>query len=127
MGTDQGKTSNVNALAILAKSLASPIPQVGTTTFRPPYTPTTYGVFAGRDIGELADPRAIRRHSWHVSRNALFEDVGQWKRPWYFPQGAEDMHAAVRRECRAVPPSVGVLDASTWARSTSRVPTLRSS
>ena len=117
MGTDQGKTSNVNALAILAKSLASPIPQVGTTTFRPPYTPTTYGVFAGRDVGELADPaRHTPMHSWHVAHNALFEDVGQWKRPWYFPQGSEDMHAAVRRECRAVRTSVGVLDASTLGK-----------
>jgi sarcosine oxidase subunit alpha len=117
MGTDQGKTSNVNALAILAKSLASPIPQVGTTTFRPPYTPTTYGVLAGRDVGELADPaRHTPMHSWHVAHNALFEDVGQWKRPWYFQQGSEDMHAAVRRECRAVRTGVGVLDASTLGK-----------
>ncbi|UEM03156.1 sarcosine oxidase subunit alpha [Skermanella rosea] len=117
MGTDQGKTSNVNALAILAKSLASPIPQVGTTTFRPPYTPTTYGVLAGRDVGELADAaRVTPMHSWHVARKAAFEDVGQWKRPWYFPQGGEDMHAAVRRECRAVRNAVGVLDASTLGK-----------
>ncbi|WP_207460720.1 sarcosine oxidase subunit alpha [Azospirillum sp. SYSU D00513] len=117
MGTDQGKTSNVNALAILAKSLASPIPQVGTTTFRPPYTPLTYGTIAGRDVGELADvARVTPIHAWHVEQGAVFEDVGQWKRPWYFPRGAETMEEAVRRECRAVRTSVGVLDASTLGK-----------
>lgn len=117
MGTDQGKTSNVNALAILAKSLASPIPQVGTTTFRPPYTPVTYGTLAGRDVGELADPaRLTPMHPWHLENGAVFEDVGQWKRPWYFPRGGETMHEAVRRECRAVRASVGVLDASTLGK-----------
>lgn len=117
MGTDQGKTSNVNALAILAGSLAAPVPQVGTTTFRPPYTPVTYGTLAGRDIGELADPaRLTPMHAWHVENGAAFEDVGQWKRPWYFPQGSETMHEAVRRECRAVRNAVGVVDASTLGK-----------
>ena len=117
MGTDQGKTSNVNALAILAKSLASPIPQVGTTTFRPPYTPLTYGTIAGRDVGELADAARITpMHAWHVEQGAVFEDVGQWKRPRYFPRDGESMEQAVRRECHAVRSGVGVLDASTLGK-----------
>jgi sarcosine oxidase subunit alpha len=117
MGTDQGKTSNVNALAILARSLAAPIPQVGTTTFRPPYTPVTFGTLAGRDVGDLADAaRVTPMHAWHVRNGAVFEDVGQWKRPRYFPRAGEDMDAAVRRECRAVREGVGVLDASTLGK-----------
>lgn len=117
MGTDQGKTSNVNALAILAKSLAAPIPQVGTTTFRPPYTPVTFGTLAGRDVGALADPaRVTPMHRWHVENGAVFEDVGQWKRPWYFTRSGETLEEAVRRECRAVRSAVGVLDASTLGK-----------
>ena len=82
----------------------SPIPQVGTTTFRPPYTPVTFGALAGRDSGELFDPaRAHADPPLARSARRLFEDVGQWKRPWYFPQGGEDMHAAVRRECARRP------------------------
>lgn len=117
MGTDQGKTSNVNALAYLAETLGAPIPSVGTTTFRPPYTPVSYGVLAGRDVGELADPvRMTPMHSWHVAQGAVFEDVGQWHRPRYYPIGGEDMDAAVRRECRAVRTKAGVLDASTLGK-----------
>jgi sarcosine oxidase subunit alpha len=117
MGTDQGKTSNVNALAILSKSLALPVPEVGTTTFRPPYTPVTYGTLAGREVGELADvARGTAMHSWHVEQGTAFEDVGQWKRPWYFPKPGESMHDAVRRECRAVRNAVGVLDATTLGK-----------
>jgi sarcosine oxidase, subunit alpha len=117
MGTDQGKTSNVNAIAILSQSLAAPLPQVGTTTFRPPYTPVTYGTLAGREIGALADvARVTPMHRWHVEHGAMFEDVGQWKRPWYYPRTGETMHDAVNRECRAVRSGVGVLDASTLGK-----------
>lgn len=117
MGTDQGKTSNVNALAILSRSLAAPVPQVGTTTFRPPYTPITYGTLAGREIGALADvARVTPMHPWHVEHGAMFEDVGQWKRPWYYPRRGETMHHAVNRECRAARSGVGVLDASTLGK-----------
>ncbi len=117
MATDQGKTSNVNGLAILADTLGRAIPEVGTTTFRAPYTPVTFGVMAGRDLGEMLDPvRTTPIHAWHVARGALFEDVGQWKRPWYFPLAGEDMHAAVRREAKAVRDGLGVLDASTLGK-----------
>jgi sarcosine oxidase subunit alpha len=117
MGTDQGKTSNVNALAVLAEATGSAIPAVGTTTFRPPYTPVAFGALAARDVGDLADPvRTTAIHPWHEAHGAVYEDVGQWKRPWYFPCGAEDMHAAVRRECIAAREAVAVLDASTLGK-----------
>ena len=117
MATDQGKTSNVVALALLADKLAKPIPEVGTTTFRPPYTPVVFGALAGRDRGELSDPaRLTPMHTWHVEHGAEFENVGQWKRPWYFPRAGEDMHAAVRRESKAVRASAGVMDATTLGK-----------
>ncbi|HET9580553.1 MAG TPA: glycine cleavage T C-terminal barrel domain-containing protein, partial [Usitatibacter sp.] len=117
MATDQGKTSNVVALALLADMLAKPIPEVGTTTFRPPYTPVTFGALAGRDRGALSDPaRLTPMHAWHVERGAAFENVGQWKRPWYYPRPGEDMHAAVLRECKAVRTSAGVMDATTLGK-----------
>jgi sarcosine oxidase, subunit alpha len=116
-GTDQGKTSNVNALAILAEATGRPIGEVGTTTFRPPYTPVTFAAMGGRDRGELFEPaRLTAMHDWHATRGAVFEDVGQWKRPRYYPRAGEDMHQAVGRECRAVRSGVGVLDASTLGK-----------
>ncbi len=117
MGTDQGKTSNVTALAILAELQQAPIPAVGTTTFRPPYTPVTFGAIAGRNIGPFMDPaRLTAMHDWHVAHGAKFEDVGQWKRPWYYPKGNESMHDAVNREVLATRSSVGMLDASTLGK-----------
>lgn len=117
MATDQGKTSNVAGLAILADSLGKPIPEVGTTTFRPPFTPVTLGAIAGRDRGTLSDPvRTTPAHAWHAGNGAVFEDVGQWKRPWYFPQPGEDMHAAVQREAKALRTTAGVMDASTLGK-----------
>ena len=89
MATDQGKLSNMNALGIAAAELKKPIPAVGLTTFRPPYTPVTFGAFAGPARGDLFDP--IRRtpiHDWAAENGAAFEDVGLWKRAWYFPQAS---------------------------------------
>ncbi|WP_282607182.1 sarcosine oxidase subunit alpha [Pelagibius sp. Alg239-R121] len=117
MGTDQGKTSNVNAIGIVAGHFGCPIPNVGVTTFRPPYTPVTFGVFAGRDVGDLLDPvRKTPMHALHEHAGAAFEDVGQWKRPWYFPIAGEDMHQAVNREVKACRDSLGVMDASTLGK-----------
>ena len=117
MGTDQGKTANVNALAILGSQLGVEMSAVGTTTFRPPYTPVTFGVLAGRDIGELADPvRMTPMHAWHMERGAKLEDVGQWKRPWYYPRAGETMRQAVNRECLATRNAIGILDASTLGK-----------
>ena len=112
-GTDQGKLGNINGMAIAAKSLNQTIPQTGTTIFRPNYTPVTFGAVAGRDCGALFDVnRFSAMHKWHVSNGALFEDVGQWKRPWYFPQGGESMQQALDRECKATRESVGIIAGS---------------
>lgn len=117
MATDQGKTSNVNGLALLAAALHEPIARVGTTTFRPPYTPVSFGVLAGRELGDLTDPvRTTPIHDWHVTHQAVFEDVGQWKRPHHYPRDGESMHDAVLRETAAVRNSVGVMDASTLGK-----------
>jgi sarcosine oxidase, subunit alpha len=117
MATDQGKTSNLNAMAIVAKQLNRPIPQVGLTTFRMPYTPVSFGSFAGVSRKELFDPiRTTPMHAWAQAQGALFENVGLWKRAHYFPRGGENMHAAVARECRAVRDSVGLFDASTLGK-----------
>lgn len=116
-GTDQGKLGNINGLAIAARSLGISIPQMGTTMFRPNYTPVTFGAVAGRHCGALFEPkRYTAMHRWHLEQGAEFEDVGQWKRPWYFPKKGEDLHAAVARECLAVRNSVGILDASTLGK-----------
>jgi sarcosine oxidase subunit alpha len=117
MATDQGKTSNLNAMAIVAKNLEVPIPKVGLTTFRMPYTPVTFGSFAGLSRGELFDPvRRTPTHTWAQEQGAVFENVALWKRARYFPQNAQDMHAAVGRECRAVRESCGLFDASTLGK-----------
>ena len=117
MATDQGKTSNVNALAVVAAHLGKSIPEVGLTTFRQPYTPVTFGTFAGASRGDLFDP--VRRtpcDAWARSAGAVFENVGAWQRAHYFPQQGEDMHAAVARECRTVRSAVGIFDASTLGK-----------
>lgn len=116
-GTDQGKTGNINGMGIAAQVLGKTIPQVGTTTFRPNYTPVTFGAVAGLELGDAFEPvRTTAIHSWHQKQGALFEDVGQWKRPWYYPKPGEDIHAAVTREVLAVRKSCGTLDASTLGK-----------
>ena len=116
-GTDQGKTGNINGMGIAAQALGKAIPQVGTTTFRPNYTPVTFGAMAGLELGDAFDPiRTTAMHDWHVKQGALFEDVGQWKRPWYYPRNGEDLHAAVARETLAVRNGVGTLDGSTLGK-----------
>jgi sarcosine oxidase subunit alpha len=117
MGTDQGKTSNLAALAILAEATNSTIPQVGTTTFRPPYTPVAMGALTGRTVGKLLDPaRWTPIHRWHVRAGAVFENTGQWQRARYYPMVGEDMRAAVEREVRAARNLVGIFDASTLGK-----------
>lgn len=117
MATDQGKMSNLNALHHAARELGKPVPAVGLTTFRMPYTPVTFASFAGQARGEIFDPvRRTPMHAWAVRQGAVFEDVGMWKRARFFPRAGEDMHAAVARECRAVREGCGVFDASTLGK-----------
>jgi len=117
MGTDQGKTSNVIALGIVSEITGQPIAELGVTTFRPPYTPIPLGAFAGQNRGTLFDPvRKTPMHRWHEVNGAVFEDVGQWKRPRYFPKAGETMVAAVDREVAATRVAIGMLDASTLGK-----------
>ncbi|MFB9136222.1 sarcosine oxidase subunit alpha [Vibrio olivae] len=116
-GTDQGKLGNINGMAITAKALGQTIPETGTTIFRPNYTPVTFGAIVGRHCNALFDPkRYTAMHEWHLENGAEFEDVGQWKRPWYYPKRGETMQQALNRECTAVRKSVGILDASTLGK-----------
>ena len=117
MATDQGKMSNINGLNIASDALGKKQPQVGLTTFRPPYTPTSFGAFAGYHRGgHFEVTRKTQIDLWAEEQGAVFEPVGQWRRAWYFPRPGEDMEAAVRRECRATRAGVGIFDASTLGK-----------
>ncbi|QOF75433.1 sarcosine oxidase subunit alpha (plasmid) [Aminobacter sp. SR38] len=117
MATDQGKTSNINGLAIASDAVKRPAPAVGLTTFRPPYTPTTFGAFAGYARGSLFEvTRKTPIDAWAEENGAVFEPVSLWRRAWYFPKPGEDMHKAVARECAAVRESLGMFDASTLGK-----------
>jgi sarcosine oxidase subunit alpha len=121
---DQGKTSGVNAIGVIAAAFRQQgtvvdpdIGSIGTTTYRAPFSPVSFVALAGRQRGELFDPaRRTSIHPWHEERGARFEDVGQWKRPWFYPLPGEDMDAAVLRECAAVRDSVGYMDATTLGK-----------
>ena len=116
-GTDQGKMGNINGMAILAECLDKPVAEVGTTTFRPPYTAATFGACAGAAVGDLYDPvRKTALHDWHETAGAEFEVVGQWLRPWYYPREGEGMRDAVARECLAARRSLAIMDASTLGK-----------
>src|SRR5207248_2156846 len=87
-GSDQGKTSGINEVGLVGALTGQPIGGVGTTTYRPPYVPVSFALMAGRNRGDLFDPiRLTSIHPWHVAHGAVFENVGQWKRPWYFQIG----------------------------------------
>jgi sarcosine oxidase subunit alpha len=117
MATDQGKMSNINGLNIAADALSKAPPQVGLTTFRPPYTPTSFGAFAGYHRGAHFEvTRKTQIDPWAEENGAVFEPVGQWRRAWYFPKAGESMDDAVRRECAATRESVGIFDASTLGK-----------
>ena len=117
MATDQGKMSNINGLNIAADALGKAPPQVGLTTFRPPYTPTSFGAFAGYHRGAHFEvTRKTQIDPWADENGAVFEPVGQWRRAWYFPKAGESMDDAVRRECAATRESVGIFDASTLGK-----------
>ncbi len=117
MATDQGKLSNINGLAILANELNARIPEVGTTTFRPPYTPISMGAIAGEARGDIFQPlRRTPLHDWHEDHGAHWEPVGHWRRPYCFPRGEETHAQAVAREIKATRTSLGLLDASTLGK-----------
>jgi sarcosine oxidase subunit alpha len=117
MATDQGKTSNINGLSLLADELGMAIPAVGTTTFRPPYTPISFGAVSGPARGPLF--KATRKspmHEWSADNGGDFEPVGDWQRPYCYRRQGEDRHAAVTREILNARQKVGLLDASTLGK-----------
>ncbi len=117
MASDQGKLSNMHGLAIAAEALGKDIPQVGLTTFRQPYTPVTFGAIVNHSRGSLFDPaRKTPVHAWEEAHGAAFEDVGNWKRAWFYPRAGEGMHEAVARECKTVREVAGLFDASTLGK-----------
>ncbi len=117
MATDQGKLSNINGLAILSKSLNADIPDVGTTTFRPPYTPISLGAIAGDARGPLFQPvRQTPMSGWHNDNGADNEPVGQWRRPYAYIRDGESVHDAVNREVKNTRENLGLLDASTLGK-----------
>ena len=117
MATDQGKLSNMHALGIIADTVGVKVGTLGTTTFRPPFTPLSFGAIVGRNVGKFFDVRRKTSvHKWHIKNKAEFENVGQWKRPWYYPIDNENIHDAVQRESKAARDSAGILDASTLGK-----------
>ena len=121
MGTDQGRTSNVNGLALLARARGAPIPEVGHTTYRPPYAPVTLGLVAGEETGpHLAPVRETPMHDWHAERLRGVErgmrPVGMWLRPHSYPRDRESTLEASWREARHVREAVGIVDVSTLGK-----------
>jgi sarcosine oxidase subunit alpha len=114
---DQGRTSGALTAAIVNQLLGTGPDAQGPTSARPPAVPVSYATVAGPNRGDLLDPiRVTRIQPWHETHGAVYEEVGQWKRPRFFPRDAENMDAAVARECLAVRNSAGVLDASTLGK-----------
>lgn len=117
MGTDQGKTSNVVGLALLAQQLGKSIPAVGTTTFRAPYSPVTMGVFPGHAVGPQVEPvRKTAMHAWHMQHGARMINGGLWRRPHSYPRAGESEFDAANREALNVRTHVGVVDVSTLGK-----------
>ena len=113
MGTDQGKTSNINALVLMGEFTGREPADVGTTKFRPPFAPVTLGLLAGRRVGALYRPlKYLPAHAWHRDRGALFEQFGNWVRPAAYPIRGESLEAAAQREAGMVRRSAGLLDGS---------------
>ncbi|RVD19578.1 sarcosine oxidase subunit alpha family protein [Mesorhizobium sp. M7A.F.Ca.ET.027.02.1.1] len=118
MATDQGKTSNVTGLAVMAELTGRSIPETGTTIFRPPYTPVTLSVLGGGDVGRHFRPRRLTpTHHWAKAQGAVFVEVGQWMRAQYFARAGEShWRQSVDREARAVRGAVGLCDVTTLGK-----------
>ena len=118
MATDQGKTSNVLGLAIMAELAGQSIPQTGTTIFRPPYTPVAIAALAGRSSGkEFRPTRKTPSHAWAEEQGAVFVEVGAWLRAQWFPQpGETHWRDSVDREVLQTRNSVGVCDVTTLGK-----------
>lgn len=118
MATDQGKTANIPALAVMADCTGKTIPETGTTIFRPPYTPVSIGAFAGCARGKHFKPtRLTPSHDWAVEQGAPFVETGQWMRAQWFPKSGENYwRESVDREVMQIRASVGVCDVTTLGK-----------
>ena len=117
MATDQGRTSNLNGLQLVSNIENKIVPEVGHTTFRPPFTPVTIGTIVGREVGKHFMPtRLTPMHDWHIKNNAVFVDAGAWKRPRYYKKGNETMLEAASREAKNVRDKVGICDVTTLGK-----------
>jgi glycine cleavage system aminomethyltransferase T/NADPH-dependent 2,4-dienoyl-CoA reductase/sulfur reductase-like enzyme len=117
MGTDQGKTSNINALGIMAHLREVDIPTAGTTTFRPPFTPVTIGALAGRNVGQHFRPiRLSPLNDWHVAHGGEMIEAGPWRRAWWYRWAGSSVESAYVEEMRLVRRSVGLSDISTLGK-----------
>lgn len=117
MATDQGRTSNLNGLQLVSNIENKIVPEVGHTTFRPPFTPVTIGTIVGREVGHHYMPtRKSPMHEWHINNNAVFVDAGAWKRPRYYKQGNENLLEASKREAKNVRENVGICDVTTLGK-----------
>jgi len=117
MATDQGKTSNLNGLQLVSNIENKVVPEVGHTTFRPPYTPVTIGAIVGREVGKHYRPtRKSPMHEWHEKNNAVFVDAGLWLRPRYYKQDNETLMEASKREAANVRNNVGICDVTSLGK-----------
>ncbi|WP_166418928.1 sarcosine oxidase subunit alpha family protein [Cochlodiniinecator piscidefendens] len=117
MATDQGKMGNIIGLALMADALGKEIPDVGTTRFRPPYTPIAIGALAGRNTGEHFKPlRRTPMHDWNLKHGATMTEAGLWHRPWYFARPGETLNEAYIREATTVRETLGICDVSSLGK-----------
>ena len=117
MATDQGRNGNVLGIAAMAEARNITVPEVGITTFRPPFTPVSIGVLAGRSVGHHWQPiRRTPMHDLHGAQGAPMTDAGLWKRAWYYPEKDETINEAYIREAARVRQTVGIVDVSTLGK-----------
>ena len=116
MATDQGKTSNMAGLAIMAEALGKPIPDVGTTRFRPPFSPVSIGSLAAERYGDVKPERLTPMHDWHVEHGATMYSAGVWYRPMIYGNAGETVEQAYVREAKAVRETAGIVDVSTLGK-----------
>ena len=117
MATDQGKMGNIIGLALMAEALGKDIPEVGTTTFRPPYTPVSLGALSGRHVGDHFKPlRRTPMHDWNLAHGATMTMAGLWHRPWYFARAGETLSEAYVREAATTRAAVGLCDVTSLGK-----------
>lgn len=117
MATDQGKMGNVIGIALMAEALGKEIQEVGTTTFRPPYTPVAIGALTGRAVGDHFKPlRRTPLHDWNIAHGATMTEAGLWHRPWYFARAGETISEAYIRETATTRETVGLCDVTSLGK-----------